>query len=71
MQYLQKLKDFDLLEDDTMVFDNAAWQIGRMVLALQITRRKMNGAGRLSGLKNRIAGTCLLQWNKIRSHGPT
>jgi hypothetical protein len=62
MQYLQKLKDLDLQEVDVMVIDNAAWQIGRMVFALQITRRKMNGAGRLSGLKDRIAGTCLLQW---------
>jgi len=55
MQYLQKLKGLNLPEDDTMVFDNAAWQIGSMVFVLQITRRKMNGAGRLSGLKGRIA----------------
>lgn len=35
MQYIQKLKDLDLPEDDTMVFDNTAWQIGSMVYALQ------------------------------------
>lgn len=35
MQYLQKLKNLDIPEDDVMVYDNVAWQIGSMVYALQ------------------------------------
>lgn len=35
IQYLGKLKDLNLPEDDSMVFDKVAWQIGSMVYSLQ------------------------------------
>ena len=35
---LTKIKDLQLPEDEKMVFDNCAWQIGRMVFELQKTK---------------------------------
>ena len=35
MEYLHKLKELDMPDDDRMVFDNVAWQVGSMVFALQ------------------------------------
>ena len=31
MEYLHKLKELDMPDDDRMVFDNVAWQVGSMV----------------------------------------
>lgn len=35
INYLQKLKDLDLPEDDNMVFDSVSWRIGSMFKALR------------------------------------
>ena len=35
IEYLQKIRDLKIPEDDNMIFDNSAWQIGKLLFSIQ------------------------------------